>query len=142
MHYSQQTGEQVLADLGSCTDGLSQEEVRERLLQYGQNILETGEAVNPFLLFLEQFKSFIIYILLFAVVFSIFIGEYVDSILILAILLANALIGFFQELNAHRSLESLKKIAALHATVLRDGKRKIVDAAFLVPGSGFPVPNS
>lgn len=134
MHYSQQTGEQVLADLGSCTDGLSQEEVRERLLQYGQNILETGEAVNPFLLFLEQFKSFIIYILLFAVVFSIFIGEYVDSILILAILLANALIGFFQELNAHRSLESLKKIAALHATVLRDGKRKIVDAAVLVPG--------
>lgn len=134
MHYSQQTGKQVLADLESRADGLSREEVQERLLQHGPNILETAEAVNPFLLFLGQFKSFIIYILLFAVVFSIFIGEYVDSILILAILLANALIGFFQELNAHRSLEALKKIAALHATVLRDGKREIIDAADLVPG--------
>ncbi len=134
MHYSQQTGEEVLADLGSQTSGLSTEEVRERLLQYGHNVLETGKAVNPLVLFFEQFKSFIIYILLFAVVFSLLIGEYVDSILILAILLANALIGFFQELNAYRSLEALKKIAALRATVFREGRKAVIDAADLVPG--------
>jgi Ca2+-transporting ATPase len=134
VHYSQQSGEEVLADLDSCAAGLCHEEVRERLLRYGPNVLETAKAVNPVLLFLEQFKSFIIYILLFAVVFSCIIGEYVDSILILVILLANALIGFFQELNAHRSLEALKKIAALRATVLREGKRMIIDAVDLVPG--------
>jgi P-type Ca2+ transporter type 2C len=134
VHYSQQSGEEVLADLDSRADGLSSEEVRERLLSYGPNALESAESVNPVLLFLEQFKSFIIYILLFAVLFSCIIGEYVDSILILVILLANALIGFFQELNAHRSLEALKKIAALHATVLREGEKVIVDAVNLVPG--------
>ncbi len=134
VQFSQQTGEEVLARLDSRNDGLTSEEVRKRLLQHGHNVLETSQAINPLLLFFEQFKSFIIYILLFAVVFSLIIGEYVDSILILAILLANALIGFFQELNAHRSLEALKKIAALHAIVLRAGKRAIIDAAELVPG--------
>ena len=134
MQFSQQSGEEVFARLGSRGEGLTNAEVSKRLLEHGQNVLDTGDGINPLLLFLEQFKSFIIYILLFAVVFSTIIGEYVDSILILAILLANALIGFFQELNAYRSLEALKKIAALHATVLRAGEMVIIDAADLVPG--------
>ncbi len=134
VQFSQLTGEEILARLDSRYDGLTSEEVRKRLLEHGQNVLETSQAINPLLLFFEQFKSFIIYILLFAVAFSLIIGEYVDSILILVILLANALIGFFQELNAHRSLEALKKITALHAIVLRAGKRAIIDAAELVPG--------
>ena len=134
MQFSQQTGDEVLAALNSSLDGLSSEEVENRLRTHGQNILETSKPVNPLLLFVEQFKSFIIYILLFAVVFSLIIGEYVDSVLILAILLANALIGFFQELNAYRSLEALKKITALHAVAIRNGKREILDAAELVPG--------
>jgi len=134
VHYSQKSGEEVLKELDSCSDGLSFEEVRKRHLRHGSNALETAKAINPLVLFLDQFKSFIIYILLFAVVFSCVIGEYVDSILILVILLANALIGFFQELNAYRSLEALKKIAALHATVLREGQKMVVDAVDLVPG--------
>lgn len=134
MHYSQKIGEKVLADLDSRAAGLNLNEVRERLLRHGPNALAAPKAVNPVLLFLEQFKSFIIYILLFAVVFSCIIGEYVDSIIILVILLANALIGFFQELNAHRSLEALKKIAALRATVLREGEKAVIDAVDLVPG--------
>ncbi|MCF8055256.1 MAG: cation-translocating P-type ATPase [Desulfocapsa sp.] len=134
MQFSQQTGDEILAGLDSCAEGLSSEEVGKRLLEHGQNVLETSQPINPLLLFLEQFKSFIIYILLFAVVFSLLIGEYVDSVLILAILMANALIGFFQELNAYRSLEALKKITALHAIVVRNGKRVIIDAAELVPG--------
>ena len=134
MQFSQQTGEEVLAGLNSRDDGLSREEARHRLRENGPNLLQTEKKINPFLLFLDQFKSFIIYILLFAVVFSLIIGEYVDSILILAILLANALIGFFQELNAYRSLEALKKINALHATVLRAGTREVIDAADLVCG--------
>jgi len=134
VHYSQKSGEDVLKDLDSCLLGLGSSEARKRLLLHGSNALETASGINPVVLFFDQFKSFIIYILLFAVVFSFFIGEYVDSILILIILLVNALIGFFQELNAQRSLEALKKIAALHATVLRDGQKAIVDAIELVPG--------
>ncbi|MEN8200220.1 MAG: cation-translocating P-type ATPase [Thermodesulfobacteriota bacterium] len=134
MHYSQQTGEELLAALDSHAGGLSDGEAAARLRHQGPNVLETEQGINPLLLFLEQFKSFIIYILLFAVVFSLLIGEYVDSILILTILLANALIGFFQELNAYRSLEALKKLAALRATVLRGGKREVIDATELVPG--------
>ena len=97
MQFSQQSGEEVFARLGSRGEGLTNAEVSKRLLEHGQNVLDTGDGINPLLLFLEQFKSFIIYILLFAVVFSIVIGEYVDSILILSILMANALICFFQE---------------------------------------------
>ncbi|HIP38242.1 MAG TPA: cation-translocating P-type ATPase [Desulfocapsa sulfexigens] len=137
MHYSKQTGEEVLAELDSHADGLNTDEVRARLLQHGRNVLETGKVVSPLVLLLEQFKSFIIYILLAAVIFSLLIGEYVDSILILAILLANALIGFYQELNAQRSLEALKKISALRATVLREGRKTTIDAADLVPGDIF-----
>ena len=134
MHYSQQSAEEVLRALKSRSTGLNQHEAHERLLLHGSNVLESTKAINPVLLFLEQFKSFIIYILLFAVVFSSIIGEYVDSILILVILLANALIGFFQELNAQRSLEALKKIVAHHATVMRDEEKVVIDAADLVPG--------
>jgi len=134
VHYSQKSGEEVLKDLGSRLGGLNSEEVREYRQHHGPNHLEAARPVNPVVLFLDQFKSFIIYILLFAIVFSFIIGEYVDSILILVILLVNALIGFFQELNAHRSLEALQEIAALHATVLRNGQKAIIDAVDLVPG--------
>ena len=93
--------------LNSSASGLSAEEAAARLLKHGLNQLETKTHINPLLIFLEQFKSFIIYILLFAVFFSLLIGEYVDSIIILAILLTNAIIGFCQELSAHKSLEAL-----------------------------------
>ncbi|PLX99157.1 MAG: cation-translocating P-type ATPase, partial [Desulfuromonas sp.] len=102
--------------------------------QYGLNQLETKSGINPLMVFLDQFKSFIIYILLFAIFFSLLIGEYVDSVIILLILLANALIGFFQELSAHKSLEALKRISIAQARVLRDGIRKTIEAKDLVPG--------
>jgi Ca2+-transporting ATPase len=114
--------------------GLSASEAACRLQQHGPNELETRTEINPLLIFIEQFKSFIIYILLFAVVFSLLIGEYVDSIIILIILLVNALIGFYQELSAHKSLEALKRISTVQATVLRDGCRQVLAASKLVPG--------
>ena len=120
--------------LGCGQDGLSSSEIAERLLQYGPNEIESEESRHIFLLFLDQFKSFIIYILLFAVVFSIAIGEYIDCLIILAILLANAFIGFFQELSAAKSLAALKKLTSVKATVLRGGKSLTVDAKELVPG--------
>lgn len=125
---------EVLQQLSVDENGLTETEVASRLQQYGLNQLETSTRINPFKVFVDQFKSFIIYILLFAVVFSLLIGEYVDSIIILAILLTNAIIGFCQELSAHKSLEALKKISTVKAMVLRDGIRQTIEAKFLVPG--------
>jgi len=130
----QQSVDQVLAGLNSRRQGLSGHEAEARLVEHGPNRLQTETRVKPLLIFLSQFKSFIIYILLFAVFFSLLIGEYVDSLIILAILLLNALIGFFQELGAGKSLEALRQLSALQATVFRDGQRRSIDAAFLVPG--------
>ena len=114
--------------------GLSTEEAVLRVGIHGYNELETKTSINPLIIFINQFKSFIIYILLFAVVFSLLIGEYVDTAIILAILIANAVIGFFQELGAHRSLEALKKISTVRATVIRNGKVHTIEAKDLVPG--------
>ncbi len=131
--YRQSIAETFLA-LDAGGEGLTSQEATQRLAKYGFNSLQTKSEVNPLLIFLNQFKSFIIYILLFAVLFSLLIGEYVDSLIILAILLLNALIGFFQELSAHKSLEALRKMGATKATVFRDGRKAVLDAKFLVPG--------
>ena len=134
MNHYRQTVDEVLNAFATTRDGLADDEARQRLSRFGFNELETGRKINPFLLFVNQFKSFIIYILLFAVFFSILIGEYVDTSIILAILIANALIGFFQELSANRSLEALKKMSVVKATVLRGGGKEGIDAGHLVPG--------
>ncbi|MGV1099365.1 cation-translocating P-type ATPase [Thiovibrio sp. JS02] len=134
MEYYQQSPESVFARLRTQARGLSPEEAGRRLVEHGANAIAVEAGINPLLLFLGQFKNFIIYVLLFAVAFALLIGEYLDSLIILAILLANACIGFFQELSAHRSLEALKKLSAIRATVIRDGRRAIIDARELVPG--------
>jgi P-type Ca2+ transporter type 2C len=134
MDYYQKTGDELLTLLKTSFRGLDSEEARQRLTINGFNQLETKNGLNPLVIFLNQFKNFIIYILLFAVFFSILIGEYVDTTIILAILITNALIGFFQELSAHRSLEALKKMSATMATVIRNGKKDLVDSRYLVPG--------
>ncbi len=134
MDFYQQPVSEIFYLLQTDTNGLSSADASQRLKIHGFNELETRTTINPLAIFINQFKSFIIYILLFAVVFSLLIGEYVDTIIILVILLANAFIGFCQELGAHRSLEALKKISTVRAAVVRDGKIRTVDAKQLVPG--------
>ncbi len=134
MEFYRKPVDEIFTLLDTRPSGLSPEEIGLRLETHGYNELETKTAIHPLTIFINQFKSFIIYILLFAVVFSLLIGEYIDTAIILAILLTNAVIGFFQELSAHRSLEALKKISTVQATVIRDGKKRTVEAKFLVPG--------
>lgn len=126
--------DEIFRQFKTRPSGLAPEEASRRLSIDGFNELQTRIRINPLLIFLGQFKSFIIYILLFAVAFSLLIGEYVDSIIILVILLVNAIIGFWQELSARKSLEALKKISTVRATVLRAGQRKVVAARELVAG--------
>lgn len=125
---------ELFAQLQSVPTGLEAAEVRRRLERDGPNELRSLTHIHPLRIFLNQFRSFIIYILLFAVAASLLIGEYVDTLIILAILLANAAIGFYQELGAKRSLEALKNIATLQARVIRAGQLLLLPARELVVG--------
>lgn len=120
--------------------GLSQQEALARLERHGRNQIKEKKRQGILLRFLGQFKDAMILILLAAagVSFgvSLFQGnqEYIDSIIILVIVVCNALIGTIQEVKADRAIEALKELTAPHATVLREGKKEIIDAAAVVPG--------
>ena len=120
--------------MDSKPDGLSQEEAQHRLAEFGHNELAAGEKVSPWKIFLEQFKNFIIIILLVAVVLSAVVGEVADAIVIFVIILFAAGLGFIQEYRAERAMEALKRMAAPVASVLRDGKETEIPANELVPG--------
>ena len=124
----------VLKEIGSTTAGLSVQEAAKRLSADGPNELTEGERISPFHIFLRQFKSLIIWILIVAGVVSGLLGEVVDAIAILAIVVLNATIGFYQEYNAEKSVAALKKMAAPQAKVRRDGQVISIPAAGIVVG--------
>lgn len=131
--HSQPTGE-VLAKLDSAATGLSALEAAKRLAANGPNELKEGKRISPLRIFLGQFKSLIIWILIVAGVVSGVLGEVVDAIAILAIVVLNAAIGFYQEFNAEKSIAALKKMTAPQAKVRRDGKVVLVPASGIVAG--------
>src|SRR3989338_3099218 len=124
----------VLKSLKSSLNGLSQEEAEKRLKEYGLNEIREAKKVSPFEIFLRQFRSIVIWILIAAVIISAFLEEYVDAIVILVILVLIAVLGFVQEYRAERAIEALKKLASLKASVLRDGQKKEIDSKEIVPG--------
>jgi len=125
---------ETLAKLDSNPRGLSQDEANRRLAQYGPNELVEEEKASPWQILLGQFKSFLIIILLIAVVLSAVLGEVADAIVIFVIILFAAGLGFIQEYRAERAMEALKKMAAPTASVLRDGREIEIVARELVPG--------
>jgi Ca2+-transporting ATPase len=134
MKFHQFTSEEVLKHFSSGIRGLSEEEAQERLAQYGPNEIGREREISLIKKFLSQFNSFIVYILIAAVFISFILHEYIDSAVIVAILIVNAVLGFFQEYRAEKAIESLKKIAALQATVIRDGLKRRINSTKLVPG--------
>jgi len=125
---------QTMAELGSDPKGLSEEEAKRRLLRFGYNELEPEKKISPLSIFFHQFKNVLVIILLAATVMSLALGETVDATVILAIVVAIALLGFFQEYRAERALEALKKMAALTATVIREDLQDEIPAREVVPG--------
>ncbi|MDX8343039.1 cation-translocating P-type ATPase [Rossellomorea sp. YZS02] len=103
-------------------EGLSTDHVAERRKQFGYNQLEEAERQSALLLFFSQFKDFMVLVLLAATLISGLLGEYIDAIAIIAIVLINGFLGFFQERKAERSLQALKELSAPQVSVLRDGK--------------------
>lgn len=119
--------------LTDFTHGLSTQAVEKRLADEGRNIIEV-KPTPKWKLFLRQFNNIVIYILLAATLLTILIGHYTDAIVIGAVVILNALIGYFQESSAANALAKIKEMMAQHATVYRDGKRQDIDAADLVRG--------
>jgi Ca2+-transporting ATPase len=127
--------DEIAARLGTRLDaGLTDAEAKRRLANYGPNELEAARAVAPWRLLLEQFKNVLILILLVAVGLSLVLGHATEAIVIGAIVLLAALLGFVQEYRAERAIEALREMAAPTATLLRDGEEVDVPARELVPG--------
>ncbi|MFW6153088.1 MAG: HAD-IC family P-type ATPase, partial [Halobacteriota archaeon] len=124
----------VLDELDADAQGLSDAEADERLGRVGPNELVEEETRGPLRIFLAQFSSALIWLLIIAAAVSFLVGHVVDAILIAIILLANGLFGFVQEYRAERSLESLRKLAAPSVTVRRDASERELEATELVPG--------
>ena len=122
-YHSEETSS-VLSSLETTRQGLSQSEAEERLRRYGPNELVEKGKISPFRLWLEQFKDFLIIILLIAVVLSAILGETVDALVIFVIILFATTLGFFQEYRAERAMEALKRMAAPKASVIRDGNEQ------------------
>ncbi len=126
--------EGVYEKLNSCDTGLTHEEAARRLAEYGPNSLEQKKKKTAFMMFLDQFRDFMILILLAAAVVAGAIGELVDTLVIVVIVLANAVIGFIQEYRAEKAMEALKDMAAPTALVMRDNVPTRVPSSQLVPG--------
>lgn len=129
-----QSTEDVLAKLGSTAAGLSAREAARRLAADGANELKEGKRVGPLQIFLGQFKNVIIWILIVAGVVSGVLGEVVDASAILTIVVLNAVIGFYQEFKAEKSIAALKKMTAPQAKVRRDGQVTSIPALGIVAG--------
>ncbi|MBO1624900.1 calcium-translocating P-type ATPase, SERCA-type [Bacillus arachidis] len=102
--------------------GLSEQEAEGRLKKLGPNELQEAKRPSALVVFLSQFKDFMVLVLFGATIISAFLGEYIDAIAIVAIVIINGILGFFQERKAEKSLEALKELAAPQVTVLRNGK--------------------
>jgi len=124
----------VLKELKSSKNGLTDKEAKKRLLKYGANELEKAKGTTALKIFLDQFKNGLILLLIFAGILSLFLKQNVEAVAIYFIVLLNAILGFVQEYRAEKALEELKKMSAPTAKVLRHGKEMKVPAKEIVPG--------
>lgn len=129
----------ALSKLNTTQHGLSFEEVSSRQQQFGLNALQEKKSKPAWLIFVFQFKDFMIAVLIAAAIVSGVIGDLADTIIILLIVSLNAIIGFLQEFNAEKAMESLRKLAEVHTICIRDGQSINIPAAELVPGDIIPL---
>ena len=126
--------EQILTSLEASKLGLTQDEAAVRLQRYGPNALPKKTPPGVLQVFINQFKSPLIYVLVAAAFVSLAIDEYSDAIFISAVLLLNAVIGTVQEYSAQRSADALQKMMMTQARVLRDGEAYQINSEEIVPG--------
>jgi len=134
MDWHQREINEVIHELKSLPHGLSAEEARKRLEEYGPNELKEKKKKTPLYMFLDQFRDFMILVLIAAALISGTIGEVSDTIAIVVIVVLNALVGFVQEYRAEKALAALKKMVDPTALALRDATPANVPASEIVPG--------
>lgn len=125
---------EIFSRLESSEKGIGSADAEKRLEKYGPNKVVEGKGVTKLEILLDQFKNPLIYILIVAGIVTILLEEYVDAGVIIFVVLMNAVVGFFQEYKAEESAKALKKMLALKATVVRDGRQVEIDRHLLVPG--------
>jgi P-type Ca2+ transporter type 2C len=135
MNWYQLPQDEIESILNSrLTEGLTQKEQEKRLKLDGPNQLDEGKKPSPIYMFLAQFKDFMVLVLLAATLLSGFLGEYLDAVAIILIVLMNGILGFIQERKAEKSLASLKELSAPTAQVLRERKWVTIPAKEVVMG--------
>ncbi|WP_127477026.1 cation-transporting P-type ATPase [Sulfurivermis fontis] len=127
-------GAQALTELDSRPEGLGDEEIARRLQRYGPNHLPQPRRRSAFMRLLLQFHNILIYVLLLAAVVTALLGHWVDTAVIIGVVVINALIGFLQEGKAEKALDAIRSMLSQKAMVLRDGHRREIPAEELVPG--------
>ena len=125
---------EAMAHFGTQTEGLSEQQIQERLKTYGPNRLPEAKKQGPLLRFLRQFNNLLIYILIAAAAVTAVLGHWVDTGVILAVVVVNAVIGFIQEGKAEQALDAIRNMLAPKATVLRLGRRRTIPGDDIVPG--------
>ncbi len=128
------TKEEVLAHFGVGYDGLTPQQAVENQKKYGQNVIREQEAKSRARVFFEQFKDLLVIILICAAILSLFTGEIASTIVIFVVIILNAAIGTYQHVKAEKSLQSLRRLSAPVARVVRAGKEYIIPSLEITPG--------
>ena len=129
-----QTSDEALAALETTLEGLSEDEARLRLQTFGPNKLPEPDKRSLLQRFLSHFHNILIYVLIGAAGITALLGHVVDTSVIIAVVIINAVIGFYQEGKAEKAMEAIRQMLALRASVIRDGKRQVIPGEELVPG--------
>ncbi|MEM4160408.1 MAG: HAD-IC family P-type ATPase [Thermoplasmata archaeon] len=138
--------EAVVKSLGTSEKGLTSEEVKKRLAKFGPNALPEEERTSMFKIFLHQFASPLIYLLLIGGAIALILSEFVDAFVIFLVVVLNAVIGYIQESKAEQSIRALQKMVVPKARVIRNGREIEISSEEVVPGdiviisSGSKVP--
>lgn len=134
MKWKKLSADETLKTLNSSINGLSSSEAQKRLLEHGKNELVEEKKAGPIQIFFGQFKDILILILLIAAVAAYYVGDTLDAIVILIVVIINAVVGFIQEYRAEKAMEKLKGLISTEAVVLRDGQEQKVPAGELTLG--------
>jgi Ca2+-transporting ATPase len=126
--------ERVEASLKTGLSGIGKEEAKRRLQEFGPNILQEKKGPSALRIFVEQFKNYLILVLVAATIIALFLGDFTDALVISVVIILNAILGFYQEYRAEKSIEALKKLTAPKAVVIREGDEETILASELVPG--------
>lgn len=126
--------DEALRALDSSSAGLTHEQAQQRLLQYGANRLDEAKPASIWQRLLRHVNNVLLYVLIAAALVTALMGHWVDTFVILVVVVLNVVIGFVQEGKAEKALQAIRHLLAPHAVVLRDGRQQDIDAADLVPG--------